>query len=249
MMALIRIGLGALVLAALPVGVQAETAKSASRPPLVIELFTSQSCSSCPPADKFLGELATVKGVIALSLHVTYWNYLGWKDNFSSRAATNRQKAYRWSLRQSMIWTPQIVVHGRFPTVGSNRAKIGYYMNQVIKDNHPHVAVALARADGRNLKVTIGAALEKAPRAGEVYLFLYDNKHTRKIRAGENAGRTITYTNVVREIRRLGDYKGMDMAVTVSTAGAKGAQRDGAVVLVQQRRVGAIFGAAQLKLR
>lgn len=245
MMANLRTGLGALALVALTSGVQAEQAK----PPVVVELYTSQSCSSCPPADKFLGELVKLKGVIALSLHVTYWNYLNWKDDFSSAAATNRQKAYRWSLRQSMIWTPQMVIHGRYPTVGSDKAKVGYYMGHVLKGDYAHVAVSLAKADGGKIKVSVGAAAGKAPKAGEIYLFLFDKQHTRKIRAGENAGRTITYSNVVREIRRLGAYKGEEVAMTVSAAGVKGAARDGAVVLVQKPKVGAIFGAAQLKLR
>jgi hypothetical protein len=245
MMATLRTGLGALALAALTSGVQAEQAKT----PVVIELYTSQACSSCPPADKFLGELAKQKDVIALSLHVTYWNYLGWKDDFSSATATNRQKAYRWSLRQSMIWTPQMVVQGRYPTVGSDRSKTAYYMGHVRKGDYAHVPVSLAKAGGRKIKVSVGAATGKAPKVGEIYLFLFDKRHVRKIRAGENAGRTITYSNVVREIRRIGVYKGDAVALTVSAAGAKGAARDGAVVLVQNKRVGPIFGAAKLTLR
>ena len=250
MIAILRTGLGAFALVALthPIlsgGAHAEQAKT----PVVIELYTSQACSSCPPADKFLGELARQKGVIALSLHVTYWNYLGWKDNFSSAAATSRQRAYRWSLRQSMIWTPQIIVHGRYPTVGSDRSKVGYYMGHVLKGEYAHVPVTLEKAGAGKIRVLVGAATGKAPKAGEIYLFLFDKQHTRKIRAGENAGRTITYSHVVREIRRIGDYKGDAVALTVSAAGDKGAARDGAVVLVQNRRVGPIFGAAQLKLR
>jgi hypothetical protein len=249
MMALLRTGLAALALAATAAGVQAEDGNPASRPPVVIELYTSQSCSSCPPADRYLGELAKAKGVIALSLHVTYWNYLGWKDDLSSAAATNRQKAYRWSLRQSMIWTPQIVVHGRYPTVGSRRSKVAYYMKHVRKDAHPHVTVALTREGARGLRVAVGEAPPRTPKVGEVYLFLFDKQHTRKIRAGENAGRTITYHNVVREIRRLGAYTGEAKVYTASADGHGGARRDGAVVVVQERRVGPIYGVALLKLR
>ena len=249
MMAPLRTGLAALALVATAAGVQAEDGKAASRPPVVIELYTSQSCSSCPPADRYLGELVRAKGVIALSLHVTYWNYLGWKDDLSSAAATNRQKAYRWSLRQSMIWTPQIVVHGRYPTVGSRRSKVAYYMKHVREDAHPHVAVVLSRDGAGKLKVEVADAPPKTPKVGEVYLFLFDKQHTRKIRAGENAGRTITYHNVVREIRRLGPYTGTAKVFTASADGAGGAKRDGAVVLVQERRVGPVYGAALLKLR
>src|SRR5690606_23996855 len=98
-------------------------AQAADRP-VVVELFTSQGCSSCPPADRFLGELAARPGVIALGLHVDYWDYIGWKDPYARRAHTERQRDYSRTLNQRYVYTPQMVINGAFQAIGSDRAAV-----------------------------------------------------------------------------------------------------------------------------
>ncbi|GAN52411.1 MULTISPECIES: DUF1223 domain-containing protein [Methylobacterium] len=205
----------------------------AAERPVVVELFTSQSCSSCPPAEALLGRLAHEGAdVLPLAFHVTYWNHLDWRDAYSLPAATARQSAYAARLR-GPSYTPQAVVDGHLDVLGSDEAAL-------------RAAVARARAwrsvpvflvrDGGGLAVKLGAASG----SGSVVLVGFDPSHTTRVARGENAGRTIEQANIVRSLREIGRWSGA--AMTLSTPLPAG---ETAAVLVQAPD-GTILGAARL---
>ncbi len=213
-------------------------------PPTVVELFTSQGCSSCPPADAFLGELAGRDDVIALSFHVDYWDYLGWKDPFSSRAATERQRAYMRSLHGRMVYTPQMVIDGRVGAVGSRREEILRIIARERQREHTQVPIE-ATLDENGL-VTLRIPRRTFDGTAAVWFLEFVPRRVTRVAAGENEGRTLTDHNVVRTIRRLGTWTGKPFEVTVSL-GELAQQGDmGCAVLVQQGDVGPILGAARL---
>jgi hypothetical protein len=179
--------------------------------PVVLELFTSQGCSSCPPADALLAALAgTRDDVLALDFHVDYWNYLSWRDPFSSAAATQRQRRYAAALGTE-VYTPQLVVDGQYQAVGSNRAAV-------------LSAIATARAailpgpalnfvpDDNGLTVDVGAGAG----SGEVLLLGFDPQHVTEVGSGENAGRTLREVNVVRSMTPLGRWDGQSQRLHVA---------------------------------
>jgi len=182
-----------------------------SRPaqPVVIELFTSQGCSSCPPADSLLSEMIRNNPkLIALTLPVDYWDYIGWKDTLASPAFTARQKAYAATRSDHQIYTPQAVVNGVSPVVGSDRDEIEAASRTSFgKDGALSVPLA-ANPNDNGLSVDLGAAPQGAPRAGTFWLFQIARERTVAIGRGENSGHRVTYANVVRHMRRIGDWTG-----------------------------------------
>ncbi len=211
--------------------------------PVVVELFTSQGCSSCPPADELLGELAQHDSVIALAHHIDYWDYIGWKDPFASKATTDRQRAYAKRLGLRYVYTPQMVVDGRIDVVGSRRGKVMDAIETAAKARKA-VEVRFAPEDG---KVVIPAG--HAPDGGAaVWLAVFDDKHETPVPSGENAGRTLEDYNVVRELTRIGTWRGerMEIAVDLGAAAARG--RDGCAVIVQQHPAGPVLGATMMRL-
>jgi hypothetical protein len=191
-----------IIIAAAALLVLAGVPARAADAPVVVELFTSQGCSSCPPADKLLGELAERPDVLALAYHVDYWDRLGWKDPFSSREATERQERYRRLLGLDTVYTPQIVVDGHWQAVGSEAGAV----EAAIRDaghSGATVRVALAVADGR-AQVTVG------PGAGAVVLVGFDRRHTTRVRRGENAGRLATDVDVVGGFAEIGRLDGKE---------------------------------------
>jgi hypothetical protein len=192
--------LGAALLGAAGTTVQAE-------PRAVIELFTSQGCSSCPAADKLLSELKSDPSLITLSLPIDYWDYLGWKDTLASPGHTARQKAYSTMRGDREVYTPQVVVNGVSQALGSNRSDIEHAVTQSQQKAQPlSVPVQLAFGEDR-LTVTVPKANGEAS-AGEVWLCPVSRSVSVGIGRGENRGRTITYTNVVRRWIRLGSWSG-----------------------------------------
>ena len=208
--------------------------------PVVVELFTSQGCSSCPPADVLLGELARRPGVVALAYHVDYWDELGWKDRFSLPAATQRQQGYVRRLVKSGPFTPQVVVSGDTSVVGSNRAAV----EAAVAGDRDALAIALSKQGG-NLQIDFREAWRETM---DVYLITYLDEATAKIGSGENANRTLKHFNVVRSLKRLGTWNGKPQRQTVPLAGLP---RDASAVAVilQRKNQGAIAGAATLALR
>lgn len=206
---------------------------------VVVELFTSQGCSSCPPADRILGELAGERDVIALAFHVDYWDYLGWRDEFASPAFTNRQRAYARAAGERSIYTPQMVVGGKDHVIGSKGMKVSQLVRAHMSAPQP-VDVRLQRQGNT---VAVRASADGAIPRVSVQLITYTPKATVAIRRGENAGRTLTYHNVVRQVTPLGAWDGRG-AFSASASVPAGMP---VVVLVQAGGAGPILGAAHLR--
>ena len=211
----------------------------------VVELYTSQGCSSCPPADALLGELAARDDVIALSFHVDYWNYLGWKDPFSSAAYTDRQRNYRAAFGLRYVYTPQIISGGTQQSVGSHRGKVLRGIEKA--RTAQQVKVDIGHPDKKTALVTIGAGKASAGKA-TVWLFAYDSEHSTDIRRGENSGVKLVNTNVVRAMRRIGEWNGRKLQISVPIAMMGLEKQDGCAIVVQSERGGTIYGAADFPL-
>lgn len=220
------------------VGLLQASQVTAQNGPVVIELYTSQGCSSCPPADAMLHDLAARDDVIALALHVDYWDYIGWKDIFGRPENTQRQHSYARAQNESHVYTPQMVFNGQDHVVGSRPM-------QVMDAMQEHLArgqifdVSLQRS-GERLTIRSDAG-----QRGDyvVQLVRYTPSASVDIRRGENAGRTIEYANIVTDwtyIERWDGRRDLNLAVNVSGD-------DPIVVLVQQTGHGPIVGAAQLR--
>ncbi len=207
----------------------------------VVELFTSQGCSSCPPADHLLSRLAKEPDVVAISFPIDYWDFIGWKDTLASPVFTARQKAYA-AARGGRVYTPQAVIDGLVDAVGSDKGQI----EQAIKaskgrDGALTVPMDLAESAGV-LHIDIGAGPEAS--AG-VYVLRVVRSQTVAIRRGENSGRSVTYTNVVRAIDKIGEWNGAARSYQLTEL--KG-DDEGYVVLLQKdpgNRPGVILAAAK----
>lgn len=208
--------------------------------PVVVELFTSQGCSSCPPADALLGELSRRPNVIALAYHVDYWDELGWKDPFSMPEATQRQRGYVQRLSRSGAFTPQAVVSGDTSFVGSNRAE----MTEAIMADRDALAIRLAKS-ATNLSITFA---EPWGESMDVYVVTYLDQAVTKIGRGENAHRALREFNIVRSIKRLAKWNGKLQTMTVPLASFPH-EATSVAVLLQRPEQGAIAGAATLALR
>ena len=180
---------------------------TAEEPRAVIELFTSQGCSSCPAADKLLGELARDPSLVTMSLPVDYWDYLGWKDTLALRGHTNRERAYADTRGDREVYTPQVVVNGIVHVLGSDKAAIEQAIAQTRQSAAPlTLPVTITVAGG---KVTVNVPAAKGEHASaEVWLCPIISKAQVAIERGENRGHTLAYTNVVRRWVKLGEWSG-----------------------------------------
>ena len=208
--------------------------------PAVVELFTSEGCSSCPPAEAYTAELAQRSDVLALTYHVTYWDGLGWSDRFGLPQATQRQRVYSEWLRLSSVFTPQTVIDGRLSFVGNDRNAIGRDLS-VPRDGPP---ISLTLHGG---ELTVGLPAFRVA-AADVVLVPYRRSAVTAIGRGENSGRTITEVNIVRSIRTLSRWEGRDGEYHVHVDSLPQDATDVAVLL-QSPGEGAIIGAATLALR
>jgi hypothetical protein len=172
---------------------------AAAERPVVVELFTSQGCSSCPPADVLLGELAKRDDVLALAFHVDYWDRLGWKDPFSSSMATARQRAYAKLLGLRTVYTPQLVVDGKDEMVGSDRRRVAQAISAAKAAQRADVTLV---REGNELVVRVPAISEVGRTS--VQLVAYAPGEVTRVRAGENEGRTLVNANIVRSVETLG---------------------------------------------
>lgn len=207
--------------------------------PVVVELFTSQGCSSCPTADEFLMELAQRPDIIALSMHVDYWDYIGWKDTFAQSQFTSRQKAYAKAIGSRTIYTPQMIVNGLDRVEGNSPDTVLTAIDEQ-KGGTPSVELHLIRqGDAVTIKATPLKALEGPTR---IELFRYTPEATVQIGRGENAGLEVTYTNIVTQWTPLGIWAG-DAPLEL-VAPAEGEQP--LVVIVQSEGPGEIIAAAKL---
>ena len=210
-------------------------AAASERAPIVVELFTSQGCNSCPPAEALIAELARRPDVVPLSFHVDYWDYLGWRDPYATRAHTERQRAYARVLpSRYTVYTPQIIIDGAAHEVGSKHREIEALIAKAREARlaGPEIAVAGGR-------VRIGAAANAKP--ASVWVAYFQRAVTNEVPRGENAGRRLTSTNAVRELRLLGVWQGAEVDLPLGAAAPAGC--DGAAILVQRPGPGPIVAA------
>jgi hypothetical protein len=208
--------------------------------PVVLELFTSEGCSSCPPADALLAELAERPGVVTLELHVDYWDGLGWRDPFSQAAFSERQARYDRQLGRDGVYTPQLVVNGRAEGVGSNRAAV----LALLGDGPPAAAPVTLRLvrDGNTLRAQVDAP--GATAATELLLGITERGLTTDVQRGENAGRHLAHGAVVRHLERV--PPGGELRVPLER-GWDPARLEG-VALLQDRQTLRILGVARTPL-
>jgi len=229
--------------------------------PILVELFTSQGCSSCPPADALLAKLSQRQDVIALTLPITYWDMLGWRDTLGSEANTRRQKAYAQIMGHGGVYTPQMIVDGLNDVVGSREQAV----RDAIAARRTYVQALQARelkqsvaerqtlldipvtltATPREVRVVVGSARDRGNHDATIWMFRVLSQATIKIGGGENAGRTMTYRNVVRELKAVGMWRGQAITLDLPSADA-GVPHDGVAVVVQQAGYGRVIGAAYL---
>lgn len=234
------------MLAALTFALPAAAEQSGVKPPTVVELFTSQSCYSCPPAEAYLGELAQRDDLIALEHHVDYWDDLvygsagHWKDVFSSPEATRRQQLYNQSIDGTgYSYTPQMVVDGRAEAVGSRKRAVGRAIAKARQDGD-RLMVAVANRAAGGLTISLDGSIGQA---AAVWLVRFRNEQVTRPTGGENQGKQLVNHNIVREMRQVGEWRGQKTVIDV--AGYRPEPGYGCAVLVQSARPGPIIGAAR----
>jgi hypothetical protein len=221
----------------------ARNAAADDRMPVVVELFTSQGCSSCPPSDAFLGELAKRNDIIALAFHVDYWDYIGWVDPFAKPGFTERQRNYARSLKQRYVYTPEMVVDGMGHDSGINRDTISALIAQARAQAGQRVTVAIADRGPAGVAVSVPAFATSEQL--DVWLVAFDPQHKTQVTRGENRGRELIDYNVVRSLALLTKWDGKAAQWTVSPDQL--GDCDGVAILVQRADLGIMVGAAQLR--
>jgi len=217
-------------------------------PRAVVELFTSQGCSSCPPADKVMGELAKDPSVIALSLPIDYWDYLGWKDTLADSRFTARQRAYSHMRGDRDVYTPQAVINGSVHVIGSDREGIeGAIIDTTKSDDVMSVPVSMTLS-GEQLNVSVAAShVGSSASHGEIWICAISKAVPISIARGENRGHEVIYHNVVRNLLKVGDWDGTAGNWTVPLENISREGVDAAAVYVQdgnRERPGPMLGAA-----
>lgn len=211
---------------------------------VVVELYTSQGCSSCPSADTLVDRLSERPDILALSLPVTYWDMLGWKDTLATEANTRRQKAYATAMGRGGVYTPQIIVDGVSDVVGSREPQI-------------EAAIGARRTDMREVPVTlsllpnalhisIGTYSEKPGEEATVWLLHVLNHASVRVGAGENKGRNLEYRNVVRDVRAVALWKGQALSLDIPRTDQSLSGNDSFAVLLQAGAYGRIIGARMI---
>ena len=219
----------------------------AEPPRAVVELFTSQGCSSCPPADELLVEFSRQPDIVALSLPVNYWDYLGWKDTLAHVAFTERQKAYAHSRSDRQVFTPQMIVNGKKSSIGSDRAQVEKAIQVTTKGRKALPVNVVVNEQDSTVTITVEETPDTTQREAEIWILPVLRSQTVPIERGENKGKTITYANVVRGLNRVGEWRGGSARFEVPLDMARKGG-DAYVVLLQgtdATRPGIILGAAK----
>lgn len=214
---------------------------SAQQSPVVVEFFTSQGCSSCPPADKLFRKLVERDDVIALALHVDYWDYIGWKDVFGNPRFTKRQKTYAVGAGRRSIYTPQMIVNGQQDVVGTHAMEIADLIMHHATQTPP-VRVGVERENDGAVGISAEWTLAQTPRPMVVQLVHFIPEETVHITRGENAGETLSYSNIVNNWQIIAEWDG----ATPLTLRADDDGQHPLAVLVQIKGQGPIVGAAKL---
>jgi hypothetical protein len=217
-------------------------------PRAVLELFTSQGCSSCPEADRIVGELAEDQSLVVLSFPVTYWDYLGWKDTLARPEFTERQRAYASERKDRAVYTPQMIVNGREHVIGSDKVALTKAIDrQTDAGRTPDVPMELVQENDAIIARVGGSPAGMG--AAILWLVQFDRKDRVEIKRGENRDRLVTYTNVVRQMQPIGRWKGQAMTVDLPANDLLKDNNRGVALLLQaeaEGRPGAILGAAVL---
>lgn len=213
----------------------------------VLELFTSQGCSSCPPADAHLKHLSKNDGILALSFPVSYWDDLGWKDTLAKESFNQRQYAYAQARGDREIYTPQLIVNGITHVVGSRPSAVESALRETRRILQLASVPVSMELDGGSIRLSMGAAPEgSAYRSGKVWVVCYNQSVDVSIARGENAGRKITYTNVVRKLVSAGSWSGQETNLTIEIP--EESDFDNIAVILQADESYAMLGAAALPL-
>ena len=215
--------------------------------PVFVELFTSQGCSSCPPADQILGELQKRDDVVALSFSIDYWDYIGWRDTLASRENTLRQQAYEKVLASHRVYTPQMVVDGAEDVVGNQRKDVLEAVERRVNATRGKRLPVSITQTGDEVQVRIGT-LPGVRQSATVWLAHTLSARTVNIAKGENSGRVITYHNVVRSFAAVGKWSGDPVELELPAEGEKDELADGVAVWVQAGGMGPVLGAAQIRV-
>lgn len=204
---------------------------------VMVELFTSQGCASCPPADEHLAELARRDDVLALSLHVDYWDYLGWRDTYADPIHRIRQAEYRDKLGSRVLFTPQMIINGRQSLPGTRHELI----ENAIEEEAQLPAAAAIQLDQEDGMLHVEITRLEEPGPCMIWVAAFDREATVEIKRGENAGRVFTYRNVVGKLMKLGPWNGRDQARLPLPQPAKG---EGIAVWLQEEASGRIIAAS-----
>lgn len=218
--------------------IAAETAPA----PVVVELFTSQGCNSCPPADEYLGELAQRKDVLALSFHVDYWDYIGWKDRYGDPAYTGRQRAYAKTMGDGMVYTPQIIVAGASDAIGSDRGSVEH----AIKGAKTRLAMQTLKVERDPASGEVVLQLPEAdlPVPATLWLVTYQYQNEDAVKAGENRGRKLVSFNTVRSLQKVGVWGGHAVTVPLKLAPqVKANKPDGCAIIANLADYGPVIAA------
>lgn len=205
----------------------------------VVELFTSQGCSSCPTADALLGELAEQPHILALSEHVDYWDYLGWKDPFASPAHTQRQRNYALALSVRYVYTPQMIVQGTTQVAGNDKAAV---MRAIAMAPPAVVPITLDWQAPDRLSIALTGSVKATP--ATLWLATFDKTQLTPIGTGENEGKKLHNYNVVRSLRPIGKWAGEPVAL-IATVAAQHWDEGTCAAILQADDAGAILGAAR----
>lgn len=235
----------ALALALALAGLGGEVRAAEARPPVVVELFTAQGCESCPAAEALFNELAARDDLIALSFHVDYWDYAGWRDPLASREASERQRAYARRFGLNYLYTPQLVINGvrQMPAADTDAIEAA-----LDKARAPASGVLVLAHTAEGLRIAFTSPREAG--GATVWLVLFDRRHVTEVTSGDNAGQTLVNENVVRAIRPLAVWRGdpLDLLVPMNALEADSRMSDGCAVLVQIDGEGRILAAGRLWL-
>ena len=211
----------------------------------VVELFTSQGCSSCPPADVVLKSVSEDPTVITLSMPVDYWDYLGWKDTLASPRNSERQRAYAKSRGDGAIYTPQAVINGKTHVNGANKADITSAIEATARAKDAYHLPLWFWQERNTLNIATGAAEPGRPvKEATIWLGVVQASANVDIKRGENAGKSLVYTNIVRELTPIGLWKGQAMKIQIPRAAVMLAETQKSVVLIQEGKAGPIIAAA-----
>ncbi|MGB0632538.1 MAG: DUF1223 domain-containing protein, partial [Alphaproteobacteria bacterium] len=223
------------------------TALAADRiKPVVVELFTSQGCYSCPPAEKFLGDLAQEKTILALEFHVDYWDdfvYVAagkWKDPFSKNEYTQRQRGYNQRIRRTgNVYTPQMVIDGKLEAVGSRRLSVLSAIRRAEGSRGDRVDIDIRLSTQKGVQVGLSG---KSETPGSVWLVRYIKQKETRVKSGENKGKALLSHNIVTDFRKIGRWSGEANAIAVPDFRLKAGE--GCAVLIQDNNHGPMLGAA-----